>query len=252
MLGAYAEWMASSVAGLSLYPTTTGGRKVLFWPRFPNSATILEHANTIQGTQLGDFAIAWRFENLPSDKTLYNSAFAKIRIRFLVPPNGEAVIRLPVPKSKKTKIWLSRSDNFPDVIKVRNEAEIKCEQRRRRRLGFPFSWEYNREKKEWYKLISSKTIGTPCESFLFHVLPLDAQWNRHAEITKDVFEMKDKLVNTGLYEVIINNWQLQPEVEGGGRLGDIPEYYHEDFDAGPYCRDHNTFEWHVNDATHLI
>jgi hypothetical protein len=29
MLGALAEWMPSSVAGLSLHPTTTGGRKML-------------------------------------------------------------------------------------------------------------------------------------------------------------------------------------------------------------------------------
>jgi hypothetical protein len=32
MLGASAEWMASAVAGVGLHPTTTGGKKVLFWP----------------------------------------------------------------------------------------------------------------------------------------------------------------------------------------------------------------------------
>jgi alpha-L-rhamnosidase len=47
MLGASAEWMASSVAGVSLLPTTTGGREVLFWPRFPNSAKNLEYASAV-------------------------------------------------------------------------------------------------------------------------------------------------------------------------------------------------------------
>lgn len=252
MLGALAEWMSSSVAGLSLYPTTTGGRKVLIWPRFPKSATILDYANAIQGTQIGDFSLAWRFENLPSDKSLYNSATIKIRIRFLVPPTGEAVLRLPVPASKKTRVWLSRSDKFPDLVQARNDAELKCRKRRKRRLGFNYNWEYDREKKEWFKFKNNKTIGTPCESFLFTILPLDVQWNRHADITKNVFHMKDESLKTGVYEIIIHNWQLETEVEGGGRLGDIPEYYHKDYDPGPYCKDRNSFDWHVNDATHII
>lgn len=29
MLGALAEWMSASAAGISLFPTTTGGRKML-------------------------------------------------------------------------------------------------------------------------------------------------------------------------------------------------------------------------------
>jgi hypothetical protein len=32
MLGAVAEWMVSAVAGVSLHPETTGGKRVLFWP----------------------------------------------------------------------------------------------------------------------------------------------------------------------------------------------------------------------------
>ena len=47
MLGASAEWMASSVAGVSLYPTTSGGKEVLFWPRFPNSAKDLQYASAV-------------------------------------------------------------------------------------------------------------------------------------------------------------------------------------------------------------
>jgi hypothetical protein len=108
------------------------------------------------------------------------------------------------------------------------------------------------KEKKWFKFTSSKSIGTSCESFLFNVLPLDAQWSTHDEITKKVFGMEDIFIESGLYDIIINNWQLEAEIEGGGRLGDIPEYYEKDFDAGPYCRDQNTFEWHVNDANHLI
>ena len=219
---------------------------------FHRSASMLQYANAVQGTQLGDFAIAWRFENLPADKTLYDSAAVKIRIRMLVPPTAEAIIRLPIPTAKRTKVWLSASDSFPDLVQVRNDAESKCHHRRNRKLGFPYSFEYDRQRKEWFRLTSSKAIGTSCESFLFDVMPLDAQWNKHEDITKKVFDMKDTSIKAGLYEIIINNYQLEQEIEGNGRLGDIPEYYEEDFDAGPYCKDHNAFDWHVNDATHII
>lgn len=48
MLGASAEWMASSVAGVSLSPTTFGGKEVIFWPRFPNSAQDLTYASAVR------------------------------------------------------------------------------------------------------------------------------------------------------------------------------------------------------------
>lgn len=47
MLGASAEWMASSVAGVSLSPTTFGGKEVIFWPRFPNSAKDFTYASAV-------------------------------------------------------------------------------------------------------------------------------------------------------------------------------------------------------------
>jgi len=50
MLGASAEWMASSVGGVALSPTTSGGKEVIFWPRFPNSARDLEYASTVRNT----------------------------------------------------------------------------------------------------------------------------------------------------------------------------------------------------------
>jgi hypothetical protein len=252
MLGAMAEWMSSSVAGVSLFPTTTGGRQVLFWPRFPNSADLLQHASAIQGTSVGDFAIAWRFENLPSDKSQYNSASVKIRIRLLIPPTGSAALRLPVPTSKATHVWMSYSEHFPDLTHARKESEAKCKKRRSRRLGFPFNWEYDRERELWYKFKSAKSIGTPCESFLFSILPLSAQWSETGEMTHQVVERKDALLAAGMYEITINNWQLKPEVEGNGRQGNIPEFVHKDYKAGPFCEDEDTFEWQIDDATHII
>jgi len=252
MLGALAEWMPSAVAGVSLYPTTVGGRHVLFWPRFPKSATMLEYASAVQGSPIGDYAIAWRFENLPDDKSEYNSATVKIRIRLLIPPTGIASLRLPLPASKKTKYSISRSTLFPDLATARKESSVKCSKRRKRRLGFPYSWEYGRDKKRWYKLMSSKSIGTPCESFLFSVMPLSAQWSGHADMTHDVLEGKDKILSTGFYDIIINNWQLEQEVEGTGRLGNLPEYSKASYDGGPYCNDSSAFEWNIDDATHII
>jgi hypothetical protein len=207
---------------------------------------------SVQGTPIGDFAIAWRFENLPSDKSQYNSASVKIRIRLLIPPTGVGTLRLPIPMSNATKFSISQSASFPDLAEARREASIKCNKRRKRRLGFPYSWEYDKDKKHWYKLKSSKSIGTPCENFLFGIMPLSAQWSGHTDMTHDALERKDTILSTGLYDIIINNWKLEPEVEGSGRLGNIPEYSSPNYDVGPYCEDNDTQEWHVDDATHII
>ena len=102
--------------------------------------------------------------------------------------------------------------------------------------------------------MSSKSIGTPCESFLFGVLPLVEQWNSNKlDITDHVREGKDRELSTGLYEIIITNWKLEQEVEGTGRIGNIPEYFNLDADKlGPYCQDSSTSDWDINDATHII
>ena len=83
-------------------------------------------------------------------------------------------------------------------------------------------------------------------------MPLSAQWEGRADITRAVFEGRDRTLSAGLYEVIATDWRLEPEVEGTGRIGNIPEYYRQDFDAGPHCRDRRAFEWHLDDATHII
>ena len=56
----------------------------------------------------------------------------------------------------------------------------------------------------------------------------------------------------GLYEVLIKNWPLEEEVEGTWRIGNILEYYKDNGDIGPYCNDESEYEWHIEDATHII
>jgi len=253
MLGAVAEWMASSAAGISHYPTTTGSRKMLFWPRFPKSATELEYASATQGTITGDYSIAWRFEDLPADKSEYTSAIVSVRVRFVVPPNGEAVIRPPIMTSPLTSAILRQATVNPDLINARVLANKECEQRRKDRLGFPYSWEYDRFKEQWHRHESGKSIGTPCESFLFHSTLSETKWGSDMDLTSQFTERRDVPIRPGLYEVVFTNWKLEQEVEGTGRIGNIPEYFKLDADKlGPYCQDSSTSDWDINDATHII
>eukprot|EP00984_Skeletonema_dohrnii_P020982 scaffold10365_cov102-Skeletonema_dohrnii-CCMP3373.AAC.5 len=249
MLGAIAEWMSSSVAGVSVHPTTVGGRQVLFWPRFPKSATMLKFASSIQGTPVGDFAIAWRFENLPEDKSKYDSALVTVRIRLLVPPGGSGMLRLPLPSSKTTKIRISHTNSIPDLDAARDEANRKCMNRRKHGLGFHWNWEYDRQRKKWYTHSSRKSIGTACESFLFNLTP---EWSEQADITHDVVSRTDSKLSAGLYDLIVTNWKLEKEEEGTGRLGNIPQYFHPNYNPGPFCNDSHSFDWHIDDATHII
>ena len=248
MLGAIAEWMSSSVAGISLHPTTVGGKQVLFWPRFPKSATMLKFASSTQGTPVGDFAIAWRFEDLPDNIDGYDSALVTVRIRLLVPPGGTGILRLPIVPNN-TKIRLSHTNTFPDIGRARDTTNRKCTIRRNLGHGFHWNWEYNRHRKKWYTHKSKKSIGTACESFLFALTP---EWAGNADVTLDSLSRVDRKLQAGLYDVIITDWKLEKEVEGTGRLGNIPEYFHPDFYPGPYCSDRNSFDWHIDDATHII
>ena len=143
MLGATAEWMVSAVAGVALSPTTVGGREVLFWPRFPNSARTIRHAGATQGTRRGDFSIAWRFEGLPEDEEDYDTAVVGIRIRLFVPPDGRAVFRLPeyingvgVDSIRKYATLL------PDMETTRAASSKECESKRRAKKGFDYNWDY--------------------------------------------------------------------------------------------------------------
>jgi hypothetical protein len=245
--------MPSSVAGLSLHPTTSGGRKVLFWPQFPKSAATLEFASTMQGSPRGDFALAWEFIDLPEDSDKYDSALVSIRIRLMIPPGGEGALRLPLYFQKKGSASIRRAQFFPDVGGARLSASVECAKRRERRMGFPFSWEYDKDKKQWYKLESSKAIGTPCRSFLFHP-KLSIQWEQEEHTPINNIEgssSKDHPLGPGLYQVIISGWQLEKEAESEDRIGAFSHYFQMD-DVGPYCSDPDTFEWDIDDATHII
>lgn len=249
--GAFAEWMAAAVAGVALYPTTTGGRTALIWPRFPKSAATLQYASAIQGTARGDFAIAWRFERLPINTSNHNSAFVTIRIRFLIPPSAAGALRLPIPVSTKTQISLRHALFIPNVTLLKASANNECNKRREARLGFPYSWEYNMTEKQWYKLESKKKIGTPCNSFLFHPSLNRTKWSDESDITNAVSKRLDQSLGSGFYEIVLDNWKLEKEIEGSGRIGNIPEYFNSK-NLGPYCSDGSTFEWHIDDATHII
>ena len=227
---------------------------MLFWPRFPNSAATVKYASATQGTIKGEYAIAWRFEDLPASESEYDSAVVKIRIRFVVPPGGEAIARRsPITSATKTTAKLRQAKAFPDLAKAKLAAHKECETRRKRRLGFPYSWEYDRGKEQWYRLESGKAIGTPCESHLFDS-SLDAtQWGNEEDITGSLTDPKDVPIKAGLYEIVIEHYQLEKEVEGTGRIGNIPEYYERDADEmGPFCKDESAYEWQIDDATHII
>jgi hypothetical protein len=250
MLGASAEWMSSSVAGVSVHPTTVGGRRVLFWPQFPKSAKTLTYASAIQGTPRGDFAIAWRFENLPQDRNDYDSALVTVRIRLLVPPGGSGVLR-PPPFHSEEKFTIKYALSMPDLFGAKSAANDECINRREARLGFPYSWGYDRNNSRWFRLQSSKSIGTPCPSFLFHKTLNNISWSNSRDITQTFTQGNDEHVAPGFYELIISNWQLEKEVEGtGGRTGNLFEYVKKN--ASPYCNDESSFEWDINDAHHLI
>ena len=129
----------------------------------------------------------------------------------------------------------------------------KWQNHRKARMGFPYSGEYDRLKKQWFKLESGKAIGTPCESYLFHPTLHDTKWSDESDVSRLFMRRIDEFIAPGLYDILISNWQLESEVEGTGRIDNLPEYFTKDsFKLGPYCSDCSTFEWNINDATHTI
>lgn len=78
------------------------------------------------------------------------------------------------------------------------------------------------------------------------------QWGNEMDITDAFAQRSDvPIASSGLYEIMFTNWQLEEEVEGTGRIGNIPEYFNSD-NIGPYCEDRSSFEWDVDDGTHII
>ena len=80
--------------------------------------------------------------------------------------------------------------------------------------GLPLSWEYDRLKKQWFKLESGKAIGTPCESYLFHPTLHDTKWSDESDVSRLFMRRIDEFIAPGLYDILISNWQLESEVEG--------------------------------------
>jgi hypothetical protein len=256
MLGASAEWMVSAVAGVELEPTTTGGREVLFWPRFPNSANTLEYAGATQGTRRGDFSIAWEFLNLPQDKTMYDSATVQIHIRCYVPPDGKAVLRLPeYSDGEGVDSTLKKALVFPDIDETKLLSSGECTSRRKsKQHGFDYNWEFDEETKLWGKFNRKKSIGTPCRHFLFQSFLSSVEWDKPITAFGSSDNGLEVILAPGLYDIVVNGWQLQPEVKGDTnqwRIGDRKEYYLSE-DIGPYCADTDSFDWNIGDASHLI
>ena len=256
MLGASAEWMVSAVAGLELEPTTTGGRDVVFWPRFPNSASTLEYAGATQGTRRGDFAIAWEFVDLPQDTTLYDSAYVQIHIRAYVPPDGKAVLRLPEYRNGKgLDSMLKKALVLPDMNEAKILSDDECASRRKSKLhGFGYNWEFDQRSMLWTKINRNKSIGTPCRHFLFHSHHDNVEWDKPIKAPGTSENGVEVILTPGLYDVVVNNWQLTPEVKGANqdwRIGDRQEYSKAE-DLGPYCADSDSFDWDIGDASHLI
>lgn len=257
MLGAAAEWMVSAVAGVELEPTTTGGKEVLFWPRFPNSANTLKYAGATQGTRRGDFAIAWEFLDLPEDDTLYDTASVKIHIRAYVPPDGKATLRLPeYSNGEGVDSTLKKALLLPDMDEARSLSLEECMDRRKsKQYGFGYNWEFDRETMLWEKIERNKSIGTPCRHFLFHSNLENVEWDEPVTAPGVSDNGIEVTLTPGLYDVVVDNWQLKPEVtketEKDWRIGDRKEYYTSE-DLGPYCADSDSFDWDISDATHLI
>ena len=167
---------------------------------------------------------------------------------------------MPVPTSSTTTAVIRSAPLIPDLRFARSEAKQDCQERRKAKLGFNYNWEYDRERKEWWKRYTGKALGTPCSSFLFHS-SLDMTdsiiWANERSITKNLQERSDETLLAGLYEVIIKDWPLREEVKIGGgkkgdRLGSIPSLLQSNADVGPYCSDASEAEWHVEDGTHII
>lgn len=261
MLGATAEWMVSSVAGVQLHPSTTGGKRVLFWPRFPNSAKDLTYARATQGTRRGDFSIAWRFEDIPEDS--FDSGVVKIHIRLFIPPDGEAVFRLPeYSNGEGVRSVIKYATQLSTFDEVKIVSYHECKEQRREKKGFSYNWEFDRKEETWDKVHRKKEIGTPCDSFLFHPIldglqgPATAgiKWSIPKSIVGTSDNGQEVELGPGLYDVMIDEWQLRPEIKESRvdwRLASPKEFY-KDADVGPYCADEDTFNWDVNDASFLI
>jgi len=237
MLGGVAEWLPTSVAGVSLAPTTVGGQELLFWPRIPSSATNVQYASATQGTKRGDASIAWEFLDLPKNRSSYDSAVVKVHLRILVPPGSTARLLLPNVREGDTVIKFAKE--LPDLEIAKSAAAATCNASRRRGLGFSYNWEFDSTKAVWHKVNRKKAIGTPCGSFLFHFSLAGTKWSPAESISLEEGKGTELSMYPGFYDVIIDNWRLTKDADTANA-------------SVAYCSDPETFSWDIDDATHII
>lgn len=129
------------------------------------------------------------------------------------------------------------------------------DRRKSKQYGFGYNWEFDQETMLWEKIERNKAIGTPCRHFLFHSNLANVEWDEPVTAPGVSDNGIEVTLSPGLYGVVVDNWQLKPEVtketEKDWRIGDRKEYYTTE-DLGPYCADSDSFDWDISDATHLI
>ena len=244
MFGAVGEWLSSSVAGISMSPTTVGAKQILFWPRIPTNALVVKYASAIQGTQRGESAIAWQFLNL-GDKLDQGSV--QVQIRILIPPATRGMVRLPKVALEDTSIRHSLA--MPDLDASMADAKSHCQEQRKTGNGYHYNWEFDREKQEWYKVQRGRAIGTPCASFLFDARINMNTWSEGGTIPtpeKENLPYWEFQLESGMYDIVLDNYKFEEE------LPDTPGYEKYDGDMGGLCAEERTFEWSIDDATHII
>ncbi len=166
----------------------------------------------------------------------------KVHIRLFVPPDGSAIFRLPeYGNGEGVDSAIRFATQFPDMADVNTASSQECSNRRKAKNGFNYNWEYNREEKQWAKVYRKKVIGTPCPSFLFHSLLTDVAWSSPETVHGSLENGVELELGPGLYDVIVDNWQLKPEVRGkeDWRIKSMHDFYDENI--GPYCSDLDTF-----------
>eukprot|EP00523_Entomoneis_sp_CCMP467_P003866 CAMPEP_0168761210 /NCGR_PEP_ID=MMETSP0724-20121128/23195_1 /TAXON_ID=265536 /ORGANISM="Amphiprora sp., Strain CCMP467" /LENGTH=1371 /DNA_ID=CAMNT_0008810305 /DNA_START=162 /DNA_END=4274 /DNA_ORIENTATION=- len=239
MFGAIGEWLPSSVAGITLEPTTVGGEDLIFWPRIPMNRLVVDFASALQGTKRGDAAIAWKFVGSQDATTV------KVVIRALVPPSTRANLRLP---PKATNVTMRVAKEFPDLYTAKEIAALQCEKKRGTgQHGYPYFYHYDREKNEWTKINKPSRTGTPCDSFLWYVGGNDdVAWESYSYEPVVLHETSTQSpLQPGLFEIEISDWKFEDP------LPDVPGYGDYQGDMGPYCSDPNDFVWDVNDGLHM-
>jgi hypothetical protein len=162
-----------------------------------------------------------------------------------VPPSSSATLKLDVRKGEQ--VMIRHADKLPDIKVAESEATKQCLRRRESmEEGFDYNWEYDRKDELWKKIKRRKSIGTPCESFLF-LLPTDGtfKWLPFLDVKVDRDQVKESELIPGLFDVIISKRKTEDESKRNYRNVPLSSLSH-------HCSDPSTFKWNIDDATHII